>query len=523
MRYSVKTLMLLPLIIAVASWMFLLGLDRSKTERNDLAKERDAARTAAEVNKQAASMATAAATLDRQVRDQMVQETRLAMNALIALAIEIRTKAATTPEFRDSGNRMLAQLGERLKETADSLRAATGADFASQIATAENDALIWSHLDLGEALAIVGGTKEDGDADARREFQEAQDLARSIAHAHPGSAQALSNLFVVEARFGDFNRQAGRSESARENYRDALAAAGDFDSVVPRKATLPRRVIAVLLARDGDAQLQSGLALAAADSYEEALTITRDASLGKTHSVELERDLALLYGKLGDAYLLATDATQTPDSHQGGFDVNWTIVTSDPQAPAAMRDDCFRFPISGDGNRRSDDLARARDAYQNSLAILGNLSRDGSEHGPNQADLAHGSARLGCLELAAENHATASESLEKAIAILAQLTTSDAIATPERDAHDRCLIDLREKLAYCKQARSAIDDFNVVKQRPKSEMPQWLALRGRALARSGRGDEAAATADLLARIEARRGENLLAAAEIYAILALGTK
>jgi hypothetical protein len=43
------------------------------------------------------------------------------------------------------------------------------------------------------------------------------------------------------------------------------------------------------------------------------------------------------------------------------------------------------------------------------------------------------------------------------------------------------------------------------------------------LARPGRSDEATATAELLSRAESRRGDNPLAAAEIYAILALGVK
>ncbi|HEY2146756.1 MAG TPA: hypothetical protein VGH32_02390, partial [Pirellulales bacterium] len=58
---------------------------------------------------------------------------------------------------------------------------------------------------------------------------------------------------------------------------------------------------------------------------------------------------------------------------------------------------------------------------------------------------------------------------------------------------------------------------------PKDAVPRWLSLRGRALARSGRADDAAATADLLTRTEPGHGENLVAAAEIYAILTLGTK
>ena len=356
MRYSVKTLLLLPPMLAVALATYLFGLDDSKKERDGLFKDLDAARQERDAAKQAASNDAATATMERQVRERMLQETRSAMKALIALAIDLRVKTATTPGFRDTGNQMLAQLATHLKKTAETLRMATGSDLDSKAAIAENDALIWSHLDLGEALAVAGGSTED--ADARRRFQEAADLARSIAHRHPNSAEALSNLFVVETRFGNFNWQSGRSEAACENYRDAAATAAELAAMAPLKA-LPQHSIAVLLAGEGDANLQSGLALSAADNYQDAIDIMRVQATKKAQNTEFRHDLTVLYGKLGDARLQAADATQTRDNHQGGFEVSWTVLTGDPQSPGPMRDDYFRFPNPFDGNRRSDDLARA--------------------------------------------------------------------------------------------------------------------------------------------------------------------
>jgi hypothetical protein len=574
MRYSVKTLMLLPLMVAVALAMYLLGLNASKKERASLVKDLAAAQQERDTAKRASLTDTATATLERQVRDRIVQENRAAMKAVIALAIDLRVKIATISGFRDTGNQMLADLASRLKGTADTLRSATGSDFDSKVAVAENDALIWSHLDLGEALAIVGGSTDDRDADARRQFLDAQELARSIVHFHPKSTEALSNLFIAEARFGDFNWQAGRSEAARDNYRDALEAVADFDALVPKKAALSPRISVVLLASEGDAHLQSGLALSAADNYQDALAIMRDKSVANARNKEFQRDLAILFGKLGDAHLLAADPTQTQDSHQGRFNVNWTTVIRDPQLPGSMRDDYFRFTLSSDGNRRSDELTRAREAYESSLALVPNIRK--LEPGAVAPEMAHALARLGCLEMAAERYATASMPLEKAISILAQLpagaaSASDesdmqdapyvattlvggeafaiacgqsddetrnsgisaardsaslmtaATAVAESDAQERCLKDLREKLAFCKSALLAIDDVGFIRHQQKNEIPRWLGVRGRALARAGRADGATATAELLAEVEPRRGENLLAAAEIYAILAIEQK
>jgi hypothetical protein len=573
MRYSVKTVLLLPPILGLALAMFLFGYQKGNKDEFALRTKLDIATTqrAAAESKRATSEAAAA--LEQQIREQTIEETRSVMKALIALAIDLRIKTATTPGFREAGKQMLGQLAIRLKQTAATLHAATAADFDSKAAMAENSALIWSHLDLGEALAIAGSFTEEGDADARRQFQEAQDLARSIAHYHASSAPSLLNLFVVEARFGDFNWQSGRSEAARENYEEALGTAAEFGVMAPAKA-LPQRTIAVLLASEGDTQLQSGLPLLAADTYQDAIDMMRAQATKKAESTESRRDLAVLYGKLGDARLLAADPTQTMDSHQGRFNVNWIIVIRDPQSPGPMRDDYSRFTVSSDANRQSDNLTRAREAYRNNLVLVKNIDKLDAE--ANAPETAHALARLGCLEIAAESYATASTSLEKAMTILAHLPRDGPSASDESDAQDapyavaalvggeafaiacersnggtrnlsistardaasmmsaaavvaksdareRCVKDLREKLAFCKSALLAIDDLGFIRKQPQSEIPRWLAIRGRALARAGRADDAAPTADLLVRTEPRRGDNLLAAAEIYAILARGVK
>ena len=147
------------------------------------------------------------------------------------------------------------------------------------------------------------------------------------------------------------------------------------------------------------------------------------------------------------------------------------------------RDDYFRFAIAGDGNRQFDDLTTAREVYQTGLVLLRKLPRGNPPNARGQTDLAHAFSRLGDLETATENFTAAAKWIEQAIAIL---EASDADrASADRGLADSTsrgswLKDEREKLAFCRAALHAIDEFDFPLRQPKKEVPQWLAIRGRA-------------------------------------------
>jgi hypothetical protein len=206
MRYSFKTLLLLPLLVAFVCFMYLVGYQKGTWDQERLAADLAAERKTREFAERAARNDAELAAAERQVRERAVQETRAAVRTLNSLAIEIQTKMAATPALNEAGNRLLATLSDGLNQVAAALQPAAGPDVAAKPATLESHALVWSHLDLGEAFLSISLSQESAAADAGHEFREAVEMAHSLAQVHPESVEARRDLFAAQTKLGDFDR-----------------------------------------------------------------------------------------------------------------------------------------------------------------------------------------------------------------------------------------------------------------------------------------------------------------------------
>ena len=258
MRYSFKTLLLLPLLVAFVCFMYLLGYEKGTWDQERLTTDLAAERKAREFAERTARNDAELAATERQVSQRAVQETRAAVRTLNSLAIEIQSKMAATPALNEAGNRLLATLSDGLNQVAATLQPAAGSDVTAKPAAVESHALVWSHLDLGEAFLSISVSQESAATDARREFQEAVEMAHSLAQLHPESVEVRRDLFAAQTKLGDFDRQLGRAAAASDAYRDALETAQLLAYAVPKSPLAPR-VVSVACSNLGDMQLQSGL------------------------------------------------------------------------------------------------------------------------------------------------------------------------------------------------------------------------------------------------------------------------
>ena len=360
MRYSFKTLLLLPLLVAFVCFMYLLGYEKGTWDQERLTADLAAERKTREFAERAAQQRRRVGRHGTASQPAGGPRARAAVRTLNSLAIEIQTKMAATPAPNEAGNRLLATLSDGLNQVSATLQPATEHDGAVKPATVESHALVWSHLDLGEAFLSISVSQESAAADAGHEFREAVEMAHSLAQLHPDSFEARRDLFAARTKLGDFDRQQGRASAASDAYRDALESAQLLTYAVP-KNPLPPRVVSVACSNLGDMQLQSGPAVAAADNYQEALDIIRKLAASDPRNVELRRDLAVLYGKLGDARLQSTDAAAMREGDQAGFELRPRLAQDDPLVPSARARRLL--PLCDRGRRqspvrRSDDRPR---------------------------------------------------------------------------------------------------------------------------------------------------------------------
>jgi hypothetical protein len=78
-------------------------------------------------------------------------------------------------------------------------------------------------------------------------------------------------------------------------------------------------------------------------------------------------------------------------------------------------------------------------------------------------------------------------------------------------------------LAICREAEHAIADLRFALAAPNDHIACLLFIRGRALAKRGRADQAVATAERLAALDSAKGEQFFDAARICTLAAANTK
>ena len=192
---------------------------------------------------------------------------------------------------------------------------------------------------------------------------------------------------------------------------------------------------------------------------------------------------------------------------------NSRMANDDPNFRLAQRDLAFAYGNLGDVKLRLNNPAAARDAYDGMLKILSRLAKVESKRA--QIDLADCYGRLGHLEEATEDFPAAVHLFEHGLAILEQLNNEGTTIADLPDNRASLLLQT-QAAAVCTAAPQAIASLEFGWQ-PKEILPELLGIRSRALARRGKAQEAAASADKLASLELADGRDFLHAAVGFAL------
>ncbi|MBN8284911.1 tetratricopeptide repeat protein, partial [Zoogloea sp.] len=154
---------------------------------------------------------------------------------------------------------------------------------------------------LGDVQVAAGDL-----AAARRSFEDSLQIARRLAAANPGSAEAQRDVSVSLEKLGDVHVAAGELTAARTSFEASLQIARRLAAANPGSAEAQRDV-SVSLKKLGDVHVAAGDLAAARKSFEDSLQIARRLAAANPGSAEAQRDVSVSLIKLGDVQVTAGD------------------------------------------------------------------------------------------------------------------------------------------------------------------------------------------------------------------------
>ncbi len=547
MRYSFKTLLLLPPLAGLLCFMYLTGYKNGNQDEIEL---KASLATEGQLRKSAEALAETRAATTAAGRREVERTNRQAlvtMKALNSLSTRIKSDLDAAGDDENARRRLVTSTAEELQAIAVELD--NGAN--------DDSGLFERHLILGKIFLLLRESERGGSDEARRQFRMAHEAAKARVDAHPTDVQAQRDLLTSASLLAEPDFRSGQLPAARALYEEALEMARKL-AQADRPSFDAKHDLSVAYSNLADVQLELGDLPAARDNYEAALDISQTLADFDPESADLKRDLCVALAKVGDAQLQLTGAVAVSHAAPAELERLQEQSLSDPRTARNRRDLYLFYSRIDDGNRRTAELKAARDAYRRSLDTARRLAGDNppklvappdhsfSQHSEPRAipdvvaevvqtpprvegdkplspsvqgDLAHAAARIAAAEMAAEDFSAAARDFGRAIAELTSLDDSDNGAGSS--AYRSWLDDLRAKSQACRIATRSIEDLDFALRQPKADVPRLLGVRCRALARQGKYALAAVTADKLATMDPKRGDLLFAAAEGYALCAAG--
>jgi tetratricopeptide (TPR) repeat protein len=293
-------------------------------------------------------------------------------------------------------------------------------------------------------------------------FKESLDIARSLARADPGNAQAQRDLFISLNKVGDVQLRQGERAAALDSYKESLDIARSLARADPGNA-VAQRDLAVSLERVGDVQMQQGERAAALDSYKESLDIFRTLARADTGNAVAQRDLTASLNKVGDVQLRQGERTTALTSYQESLDIARKLAQADPGNAQAQHDLLVSHFKLGEHAQTFADFAAAIRSYEEALAVAQRF------HKP--------------------------------------------------DVFKQEMSVLNQRIRFCRAAEQALDDLKTVRQQPEPLRPSLLVAVNKAHVQRKQHDKAIAAAEMLADM-AKSADDLYNASCTFALCVL---
>lgn len=266
------------------------------------------------------------------------------------------------------------------------------------------------------------------EAAARRSYEEALAIRRTLARRNPNNALWQRDLSVSLVDIGDLDLRENDVPGALRAFQEALAIRRALVRDDPDNR-LWQRDLSVGLDRIGDLKLRMGDIPGALDTYREGLAIARALTRSDPDNAEWQRDLSVSLDKIGDLELRTGDVRSALEAHQEGLAIARALAGRDPGNALWQSDLSISLGKVGDLKLRAGDTAGALAAYEEGLAIARALARRDPDNTEWQTGLA---VSLTKVASAVTDPRRKRECLGEALALLIRLEKAGRLSAAQK-------------------------------------------------------------------------------------------
>lgn len=352
-------------------------------------------------------------------------------------------------------------------------------------------------------------------ADAERYYRDALDSLNALLERDEANAIARRDLVVANSKLGDLCVQLGKSV---EGLRYHEAALSNSEALLAKDSAnqMFRRDTALCLRNLGDASARLGDSASAVKYYSSALPLLKILVDANPMSAQSVTELTVVNRRLGEVHLKQNDASEALLQYRQIIAARKALSDRSPANSNWQRNVALAHSELGDIYLRLGQETAALQAFEDALAIVLAQAEANAESMQAQSDYIVTLVKLGTTEWELSRPVKARERFEKASAILTMLDEKGKLKGTQIANWPRITAS---EISRCRLAERALTDLDFALTQPKNLAADLLALRSLALARDGKAKEAAATADELARLEPKAGNNLYRAARAFALAA----
>ena len=288
---------------------------------------------------------------------------------------------------------------------------------------------------LKEMERIVAEPEPDGGVDAAIDYVASKRsglLASARQRAAQASAANRRDLRPLLQQAGLLDTQ-GRTDEARENYRDILAIEPDWPAALHQYLWF--------LIEQGKREVSYGSLEQAMAQFRAAQKIAGKLVDLDEQNPEWQRDLSVSHNYVGDVLIAQGDGPGALAAYEKGLTIRETLAQRDPTNTEWQRDLSVSHSKIGDVLKAQGDGPGALAGYQKSLEIAESLAQRDPANTQWQRDLSVSHSKIGVVLKAQGDGPGALAAYEESLAIRESLAQRDPANTEwQRDlsiSHDR--------------------------------------------------------------------------------------
>jgi tetratricopeptide (TPR) repeat protein len=298
---------------------------------------------------------------------------------------------------------------------------------------------------------------------------------------------------------------------ALENYREQLRIARRLAAAESGDAQA-QRTLAVAFNKIGDALLQQGETQKALESHRDSLKVFQRLAAADPKDAQAQHELAVAFGRVGDVLAKQGDVPKALENHRENLKIARRLAAANPRDAEVQANLVVALNRIGDILLEQGDTRQALENYRESFGITERRAARDPRNFEAQMDLAVGHYKIGQAEKQTFRYAEAASLFKKALEVLGPWQQAGKLkGSPFADWPDI----LQGELAFCRDAPKALGKLDALLNLPTEQAVPLLALRAQLLAQQAKHTEAVTAADKLAGL-VKTGAQRFAAATAFA-------